>query len=326
MLVGYHASHEQFPPDVLLGHTVLAEQAGFRAAMASDHFAPFSRRQGESGFVWSWLGAALTATSLSFGTVSAPGQRYHPAILAQAAATVARMFPGRFWLALGSGQLVNEVITGEDWPSEQDRDDRLLECIQVIRKLLSGEQVDRSGRVTVRKARLYTLPEASPLLFGAALTPETARLAGSWADGLITVSQPADQLRDVVAAFRANGGAGKPLYLQAQVSYAGTYEKALIGAHDQWRMSVLPSDVMNELATPDEIDAKTGEVSPDQVAERVFVSAKPEEHVEWLKQFETLGFDRVYVHNVNREQEEFIRTYRQHVLPCFDGPEDASPD
>lgn len=317
MLVGYHCSHEQFSPDDLLKYVVRAEQAGFRAAMASDHFAPFSLRQGEAGFVWSWLGAALAKTSLSFGTVNAPGQRYHPAIIAQAAATLSRMFPGRFWMALGSGQLINEVITGDAWPPEDDRDRRLLECVDVIRRLLNGEAVTHHGLVHVEKARLYTLPETPPLLFGAALTPETAALAANWADGLITVVQDEAKMREIVSAFRSNGGRHKKLYLQAQVSYAPSYEEALKGAHDQWRMSVLTSDVMNELKTPEEIDARTEAVGTEEVAGRIRISASAEDYLAWLDQDAVMGFDAVYMHNVNREQERFIDFFGSHVLPHF---------
>src|ERR671914_1077086 len=120
-LIGYHASHEQAPPSALLQSVVAAEAAGFQAAMCSDHFAPWSSRQGHSGFAWSWLGAALQATGLSFGVVNAPGQRYHPAIIAQAVATLGEMFPGRFWVALGSGEASNEHITGDRWPDKEQR-------------------------------------------------------------------------------------------------------------------------------------------------------------------------------------------------------------
>ena len=319
MLVGYHCSHEQFPPDDLLQYLLRAEEAGFQAAMASDHFAPFSLRQGEAGFVWSWLGAALARTNLTLGTVNAPGQRYHPAIIAQAAATLLRMFPGRFWLTLGSGQLINEVITGEGWPTEEERDRRLLESIDVIRRLLAGETVSYRGLIRVEKARLYSLPERPPQLFGAALTPQTAALAGSWADGLITVVQPPEKMQQIIDAFRSNGGEGKKLFLQAQVSYADSYDEALAGAHDQWRMSVLSSDVMNELKTPEEIDAETEDVTLEQVAERIRVSADPEEHLHWLQQDAEMGFDAVYVHNVNKDQKRFIQVYGEQVLPRLKG-------
>src|SRR3954452_14575611 len=167
---GYHVSHEQFPPADLLRWTKHAEEAGFDCAMSSDHFHPWSERQGQSGFAWSWLGAALERTRLPFGIISAPGYRYHPAILAQAAATLAEMFPGRLWLALGSGQRLNEDLTGVAWPDKAERNARLRECADVIRALLRGETVTHRGRVTLVGGKLSSLPEEPPLLLGAAVT------------------------------------------------------------------------------------------------------------------------------------------------------------
>ncbi len=164
---GLHASHEQIHPRPLLDAVVRAEQAGFTAAMCSDHFSPWSERQGESGFAWSWLGAALQATSLPFGVVNAPGQRYHPAIIAQAIGTLAAMYPGRFWAALGTGEASNEHITGDRWPRKDVRNARLRECVEVIRALLAGEEVSHDGLVTVDRARLWTRPEQPPALVGA---------------------------------------------------------------------------------------------------------------------------------------------------------------
>src|SRR5688500_13493919 len=153
-VVGVHASHEQIHPTALLEAVQAAEAAGFTAAMCSDHFSPWSERQGHSGFAWSWLGAALQATSLPFGVVNAPGQRYHPAIIAQASATLAAMYPGRFWVALGTGEASNEHITGEGWPRKEVRNARLRECVDVIRALHAGEEVSHDGLVTVDRARL----------------------------------------------------------------------------------------------------------------------------------------------------------------------------
>ncbi len=135
-VIGFHCSHEQIDPAQLLRDVQHAERAGFDAAMSSDHFSPWSSRQGESGFAWSFLGAALATTALPFGVVNAPGQRYHPAIIAQAIATLAQMFPGRFWAALGSGEASNERVTGDEWPRKEIRDQRLVECVDVIRRLL----------------------------------------------------------------------------------------------------------------------------------------------------------------------------------------------
>src|SRR5688500_6503410 len=251
-LFGYHASHEQHPPDRLLQYTIAAEEAGFQAAMCSDHFHPWTDEQGHSGFAWSWLGAALQATSLSFGVVNAPGQRYHPAIIPQAAATLSVMYPGRFWVALGSGQLDNEHITGAGWPAKPARNERLRECAGIMRLLWAGEKVSHDGHVTVSEARLWTLPERPPLLVGAAITADTAGWVAEWADALITVVQPDEQLDAVVEAFRSNGGADKPMYLQVHLAWARTDEEARDAAFAQWRQNALGSNVMTELRHPDQ--------------------------------------------------------------------------
>ncbi|HZD43226.1 MAG TPA: LLM class flavin-dependent oxidoreductase, partial [Methanomicrobiales archaeon] len=169
MKISYHASHEQFSPDRLLSLVKAAEAAGFQGVTSSDHFHPWSRRQGESGFAWSWLGAAMQATDLPFGVVTVPGQRYHPAILAQAAATLAVIFPGRLWIAAGSGELLNEGVTGGPWPPKSERNRRLQESVQVMRALMAGEEVTYRGLVQVESARLYTRPEQPLPIFGAAL-------------------------------------------------------------------------------------------------------------------------------------------------------------
>src|SRR6478752_6830940 len=201
-VVGIHASHEQIDPTDLLVAVQLAEQAGFTGAMCSDHVSPWSERQGHSGFAWAWLGAALQATSLPFGVVNAPGQRYHPAIVAQAVASLASMYPGRFWAALGSGEASNEHITGARWPRKDLRNARLRECVDIIRALLRGEEVSHDGLVTVDRATVYTRPDTPPLLVGAAVSEATAAWCAEWADGLITVNAPAETLRRMIGAYR----------------------------------------------------------------------------------------------------------------------------
>jgi probable non-F420 flavinoid oxidoreductase len=314
-LIGYHASHEQFHPADLLRFVQRADRAGFGAAMCSDHFQPWSERQGESGFAWSWLGAAMATTSLSFGTVNAPGQRYHPAIVAQAAATLEALFPGRFWVALGSGEALNECITGDPWPDKDERNARLRECVDVMRSLLAGETVTHRGRVVVDEARLYTRPESPPPLIAAALSPETAAWAAPWADGLITVAAPPDQLRDIVEAFRGSGGRDKPMFLQVGLSFAASDEEALEAAHHEWRTNVLPGDLLADLPTPAAFDAAAARVTPDDVARQMRVSADPRRHADWLAADLELGFERVYLHNVHRDQERFIDAFAERVLP-----------
>lgn len=317
MRVGYHASHEQFTPSELLSLVRHAEKAGFRDAMCSDHLAPFSCRQGQSGFAWSWLGAALASTDMTFGTVNAPGQRYHPAIVAQAIATLSQMFEGRFWAALGTGQFINEQVTGSGWPPKQVRSQRLLECVRIIRALLAGDTVEHRGEVTVSGGRLFTVPAVQPRILGAAITAETAAWAATWADGLITVYQGDGRMREVVESFRRAGGAGKPVFLQAQHAFAPTYEQALEGSTHEWAHSVLSSQVLTDLRFPEQIDDASTLAKPGDVEARVRVSAEPEQHLQWLREYEALGFEAVYVHNVARYQREFIDAFGRHVLPHF---------
>jgi coenzyme F420-dependent glucose-6-phosphate dehydrogenase len=315
--IGYHASHEQHPPSALLRFVRAAEAAGFGAAMCSDHLQPWSERQGHSGFAWSWLGAALQATGLSFGTVNAPGQRYHPVIVAQAAATLADMYPGRSWLAVGSGEAMNEAVTGTPFPAKDERNARLRECVDIMRALWAGETVTHRGLVRVEDARLWTLPPSAPPLYAAALTPATARWAGGWADGLITVARPGDATREVIDAFRDGGGAGKPLLLQAQVALGDTREAALAAAHDQWRTNIFDSRVLAELRSPASFDAAAEQVPPEAVDGPVRVTADATELIDWLNADLELGFERVYVHHVGCDQERFIERMGNEVLPAF---------
>ena len=313
--IGFHASHEQLPPSALLEAVVHAELAGFDAAMCSDHFSPWSERQGESGYAWSWLGAALQATTLGFGVVTAPGQRYHPAITAQAIATLGELFPGRFWAALGSGEASNEHITGDRWPDKPTRDARLVECADVIRRLLRGDEVTHHGHVVVDRARLWTRPATPPSLFGAAVSAATARTVGAWADGLITIHQPLDTLRRVIDAFREGGGEGKPVFVQVHVSYAATDDEALTMAHDQWRSNVFAGAIAWDLERVEQFDEISTKVRPEDMHEHVRISSDPARHVGWLSEVLELGVDGLYLHHVGQEQRAFIDTFGADVLP-----------
>ncbi|GAA1061139.1 TIGR03885 family FMN-dependent LLM class oxidoreductase [Agromyces bracchium] len=315
-LVGFHASHEQLPPSALLDAVVHAEQAGFDAAMCSDHWAPWSVRQGHSGYAWSWLGAALQATDFSLGVVTAPGQRYHPAVAAQKIATLGEMFPGRFWAAIGSGEAVNEHITGEAWPDKDTRDRRLAETIDVMRRLLAGETVTHEGEVSVHEARLWTRPDDAPPLIAAAVSTETAAETAEWADGVITVDQERDALRDVIDAYRGAGGRG-PICVQVHLSWAPTDDEAVAVAHDQWRQSLVPPHLAWELATPEEFDQRTAEASPSDVADTLLASSDPQRHLDALLEIADLGVDRIYLHHVGQEQQGFIDTFGAHVLPAL---------
>ncbi|MEU1688798.1 TIGR03885 family FMN-dependent LLM class oxidoreductase [Micromonospora sp. NPDC005707] len=311
---GFHASHEQIHPSRLLAAVIHAERAGFDAAMSSDHFSPWSARQGHSGFAWSWLGAALQATNLPFGVVNAPGQRYHPAVVAQAIGTLAAMYPGRFWAALGTGEASNEHITGTGWPRKDVRAARLRECVDVIRALLAGEEVSHDGLVTVDRAKLWTRPEEPPALIGAAVSVETARWCAEWADGLITVNAPVEHLRRMIDAYRDAGGRG-PLHLQVHVSWAPDQAEAEAIAYDQWRSNVFAPPVCWDLELADHFDAVSEDVPLEKVTSVVNVSADLGRHVGWLEEYVALGFDQIALHHVGQEQRAFIDTFGTEVLP-----------
>ncbi|GIE93023.1 TIGR03885 family FMN-dependent LLM class oxidoreductase [Paractinoplanes rishiriensis] len=313
---GIHASHEQIPPTDLLAAVVAAERHGFDAAMCSDHFSPWSSRQGQSAFAWSWLGAALQATNLSFGVVNAPGQRYHPAIIAQAIGTLGAMFPGRFWTALGSGEYSNEHITGEPWPRKEVREARLLECVDVIRELMAGQEVTRDGLVKVDRARLWTRPAEPPPLIGAAVSTKTAAWCAGWADGLVTVNAPVARLRQMIDAYRGAGGRG-PVCLQVHLSWAPTEEEAETLAHDQWRSNIFQPPVCWDLETVEHFDVVSENVTVDQVRQVVNISADLERHIEWLREYASLGFDRIYLHHVGQDLMPFVSTFGDKVLPAL---------
>lgn len=312
-LIGYHASHEQFAPDALLDLVRRAEAAGFAAAKSSDHFHPWSERQGQSGHAWTWIGAAMQATALPFGLITAPGYRHHPANVAQAAATVGAMFPGRFWLALGSGEAINEAILGEYWPDKAERNARLAECVQVIRALLAGGEVTHRGRVTLVEARLYSLPAVPVPLFGAAVGAETAARAGAWADGLLTVGGDPQDVARVVAAFRDGGGAGKPVHIQHALSWAPTEAGALAEAMHQWAPVVAGGEVNWDLRRPADFDRIARLADADAVRACVAVSADPGWHAGRIAALAELG-DCVHLHCVGRNQREFIDTFGRDVL------------
>ncbi|MDB5842483.1 MAG: F420-dependent oxidoreductase, family [Herminiimonas sp.] len=315
--IGYHCSHEQYPPSRLLHHARLASQAGFQSAMCSDHLHPWSERQAQSGFAWSWLGAALEASRLSFGTVCAPGQRYHPAVIAQAAATLSEMYPDRFWLAVGSGEALNENITGAPWPAKPERHRRMKECVDIMRALWAGETVTHTGLVQVSNAKLYSRPQNPPAIFGACLSPETAEWMGEWADGMITVSQDRIQMQRIVDAFRAGGGRDKPMFLQVVLSFAESDQAALQAACDQWRQAALEPNQLADLGSPAAFDQACAAVRPADVADSIRISSSAAQHLEWLMQDAELGFDRLFLHNVHRDQETFISVFAEQVLPHF---------
>ncbi|MDQ5867633.1 MAG: TIGR03557 family F420-dependent LLM class oxidoreductase, partial [Chloroflexota bacterium] len=240
--IGYAVMGEQFHPTDLVDYSKAAESNGFTALMVSDHFHPWVPSQGHSPFAWALLGAIGEATSLRFGTgVTPPGWRYHPAILAQAAATLEAMYPGRFYLGLGAGEALNEHIVGQYWPEAVTRLETLAEAIEIIRKLFSGKVVKHRGKhFNVESAKLYTLPPAPPPIYVATSGPIMAGRTGRFTDGLITVGAADEKLAMLVDRFEKGArDAGKdikamPKLLQVKVSYAQSVGAATEAAVKEW--------------------------------------------------------------------------------------------
>ncbi len=313
---GYHVSHEQFDPNDLLAWVQQAEDAGFELCTASDHLHPWNERPGHSAFVWSWLGAAMQATSLDFRTVSCPGYRYHPAILAQAGATVAHMFPGRLAMCLGSGQRLNEATMGIAWPVKPERNAKLKESVDVMRRLWDGERVTHHGRFTVEEVKLYTRPEEPIQVIGAAVTPDTARWLGSWADGLLTLcGGPEDDLRAVIDAFREGGGEGKPVTCQMKLAW-GREERALReDALHTWGTNLVIGQVVWEIPQPMQFEEAAAYFTTEDLDRTVRVSTSLDQHAEWAAGYAACGVDELILHNVATNQTEFIEEFGAHVLP-----------
>ncbi len=321
--LGYAAMFEQFSPTELLTFSRQAEDAGFGSIMASDHFHPWTPSQGQAGFVWAWMGALGVATQrVRFGPgVTAPGYRYHPAILAQASATLASMFPGRFWLGIGAGEALNEHIVGKYWPEAPARLNLLGESVEVIRQLFSGKVVKYRGEyVTLESAKLYTLPSAPPPIYIATSGPVMSERTGRMADGIITVGAADEKIRMLMGRFEKGAReAGKdpatmPRIMQLHVSWAESVETATEQAVREW-----PNGGMNfpkaDIRNPEDFEAMARLVRPEHYTGRVFISPDLDALAAHIQHFIDLGFDEVYLHNVGRNQQAFIAAVGQRVAP-----------
>jgi G6PDH family F420-dependent oxidoreductase len=234
------------------------------------------------------------------------------------------MFEDRLWIALGSGQRLNEDVTGLPWPEKSERNVRLRECAEIMRALLGGDTVSHHGRVTVVEAKLYSLPKRPPLLLGAAVTEESAEFVGRWADGLLTVNGTPEHVRKIVDAFRRGGGEGKPLLMQVGLNWAKSEKEALEGAYQQWRYNVLGGDVNWELRSPRDFETATRLIRPEDMRQSVLISADLEQHAAWLQEYVELGFKALYLHQVGVNQQEFIEAFGRKVLPALKAQETIS--
>jgi coenzyme F420-dependent glucose-6-phosphate dehydrogenase len=302
---GYALSSEEHGPVELVANARRAEDAGFSFALVSDHYHPWVDEQGQSPFVWSVIGGIAQVTErLRLGTgVTCPLIRIHPAVIAQAGATAAAMMPGRFFLGVGTGENLNEHITGERWPVPDERLDMLAEAIEILRQLWEGGyQTFRGDYFEVEQARIYTLPDPLPQIAVAASKPLAADLAGEAGDALVTVAPD----EEIVQRYTAAGGRG-PKYAQITVCWAPTLDEAKETAHRVWPNAGLKGELSQELRLPLHFEQAAQNVTPDDVAETVVCGPDPDAYVEQVTQYLDAGVDHVYFHQVGRDQEGFFR-------------------
>ena len=312
--LGYTLSCEEHGPNELVRNARAAEDAGFEFLTISDHFHPWTDAQGQSPFVWSVIGGVAQATQrVRLGTgVTCPTIRIHPAIIAQAAATSQVMLKGRFFLGLGTGEELNEHVTGARWPGPQERLEMLEEAIEVLRTLWQGGYQSHYGKhYTVEQARIFTLPDEPPPLAIAAAQSEAAQLAGRHGDMFITTS-PDEELR---GEFEQAGGAGKPCYGQLHVCYAASEEEGRKTAYELWPNAVMGGALGQELAITSHYEAVAELVREDDVAESVICGPDPERHLEAIREYEQAGFTHVFVHQIGSDQEGFLSFYAERILP-----------
>jgi coenzyme F420-dependent glucose-6-phosphate dehydrogenase len=315
----YGASHEEFPPEALLRHVVAAEAAGFDGIGCSDHLQPWWE-PGESGHAWAWLGAAAQATEkVPFGTaVTAPGARYHPALIAQAWMTFERMFPGRPYLGIGSGEALNEVPVGDAWPSTADQIARLDEALDIIDRLWKGETITQDGHFRLRDTKLHTLADRRPPIWVSAFGPQAAEVAGRRGDGLWTLPDP-ESTPEVIEAYRNAGGEGEIVF-QALVSWAPSDDEALEQAR-KWKGAQPPEYYKDDWHEPRKMyEHGEDEVSDEEFAQNIIAASDPNEIAERLRELEQLGGTVIVLQNNSAANvDKAIDVIGGEVLPALRG-------
>jgi len=312
--IGYALSSEEGQPQDLVKAAQMAEAIGFPFALISDHFHPWTDARGSSPFVWAVLGAIATTTRrMRVGTgVTCPIMRIHPAIVAQASATIACMMPGRFFLGVGSGESLNEHVTGQAWPPPDMRQDMLEEAVGVLRELHEGGEKSHYGKFfQVHDAQIYNLPEEPLPIYLAAGGEEAAKLAARIGDGLICSAPSAESAK----AFDGAGGQGKPRIGQLTVCWARSEDEAVRTAHRVWPNGALDGQFKNELPRPLYIEQASKAVTPEMIKKEIVCGPDARRHLDGIAEFVKAGFDRVYVHQVGPDQEGFMRFYEREVLP-----------
>ncbi|WP_285472555.1 TIGR03557 family F420-dependent LLM class oxidoreductase [Actinoplanes sp. NBRC 101535] len=311
MRIGYFLSSEEYTPAQLIEQATLAQDAGFASLWISDHFHPWNDEQGQGPFVWSLIGALSQVVTIPVTTaVTCPIQRIHPAITAQAAATSAVLHEGRFVLGVGTGEALNEHVTGERWPSAGERLEMLEESVAVMRELWQGGFVSHRGRhFTVDQARLYTLPDQPPQVYVSAFGPKAIDVAARIADGYISTMPDGD----LVTRYREKGGKG-PAQGGFKGSWAPTEEEAVTTAYRLWPNAAVPGELSQVLPSPRHFEQASQLVTEEMIRDAIVCGPDPAGHREQIRAYEKAGFDEIYIANTGPHYRELIEMYRREFL------------
>ncbi|MGO2746081.1 TIGR03557 family F420-dependent LLM class oxidoreductase [Microbacterium sp.] len=320
----YVAALEQLDPADAVSLAANADRAGFAGTVVADRFQPWLPTQGHASFAWTVLGAIGQQTDGILTASAVPGYRMHPAAVAQASATLAALYPGRHRLMLSAGDAIDEHVVAPYWPEAAERSVRIFEAAELIRKLFSasakGNDTRHSGaHFRMESARLWTMPAAPPPLQIWAGGPVTARRAGRSTDGVIMQAGPADRLSAMLDAFRgghreAHRESETQTAVHVQLSWAPTDDEAMTNALTEWPMVGLRFP-RGDIRSPFDVAQLARSVTADDIRARIPVSADPEVHRAYLQSFFDLGFDAVHVHNVGRNQAEWIEVAGRDILP-----------
>ncbi|MCO8271258.1 TIGR03557 family F420-dependent LLM class oxidoreductase [Actinoplanes sp. TRM 88003] len=311
MKLGYKLAAEAFGPKELIRQAVRAEQAGFDFVEISDHYHPWLDVQGHSPFAWNVLSAiAMKTDRLGLATgVTCPTVRYHPAIIAQAAATLAIISDDRFTLGIGAGERLNEHVVGQGFPSVRGRHERLVEALDIINLLWQGGYQSYEGKhLQLEDAQVFDLPSKLPVIAVAAGGKQAAELAATHGTGLFATEPRAD----LVETFTAAGGSG-PKYAEASVAWAPTAEEAVKAAHETTRWALTGWKVMAELPNPVNFEAASATVRPEDIAGQFAVGPDPEPYVEMVGEYRDAGFDHIVLMNAGPDPDGFLDFFEKEL-------------
>ena len=323
--IGYASQPDLYHPKILLEHATLAEKAGFETLWVSDHFHPWSHTGAQESNTWVFIGAAAARTNkIRFGTaVTCPLFRYNPAITAQAFATLRAMFPERIFIGVGSGEAMNEIPVGYEWPSLKERIERLEEAVRIMKMLWEAKDfVTFKGKYyRLRKAKLYTKPETQVPLYVAGFGPKVAKIAGKYADGFLTTLVDPDKFENIILKAVAEGAkeTGRDINkieraVELGVSYDQDFDKAVKKVRF-WRGNLFPFMFKLPIYDPREIEEMGQMVSDEALAKAFFIGTKPEDILKPIERAVKMGFNHIYLQSTSPNEEKFLKMAAKEIVP-----------